>query len=115
MNEQDLWVAITADKAWNRRQARQICDLIATLFNNMPKTRYWISINYFEPKNEYNIFFNLKRKGTFQRSIPLAKYPGLSLQNLIGILKEVRRKYRFTIEYIHFTRDQKRRLYEEIR
>lgn len=114
MNEQDLWAVITADKAWNRRQGQLISDRITKLFKNIPRTAYWVSINYFAPDNAYNIFFNIKRNGTFQRSIPIAQYSHIKFETLIEILKEVRKTYQFTFNYTNFTKEQLKQLYREV-
>lgn len=114
MNELDLLVAITADKVWSRKQGELISKRIAKHFKNIPKTQYWISINYFEPEKGYNIFFNEKRLRTFQRSIPLARYPNLSFSQILSILHEVRKSYNLTFEYRNFTTEEKKTLYKEL-
>lgn len=114
MNVQDLLAGIMADKAWNKRQGQLITDRIAKLFKNIPRAAYWVSINYFAPDDAYNIFFNIKRNGTFQRSIPIAQYPHIKFETLIEILKEVRKTYQFTINYTNFTKEQLKQLYREV-
>lgn len=114
MNVQDLLADITADKAWNRRQGQLISDKITQLFKNIPRTAYWVNINYFAPDDAYNMFFNIKRAGTFQRSIPIAQYPHIKFQTLLEILKEIRKTYHFTFNYSNFTKEQLKRLYREV-
>lgn len=103
-----------ADKAWNKRQGQLITDRIAKLFKNIPRTAYWVSINYFAPDDAYNIFFNIKRNGTFQRYIPIAQYSHIKFETLIEILKEVRKTYQFTFNYTNFTKEQLKQLYREV-
>ena len=111
----DWWEATMADKAWNKRQGQLIADKISTLFKNTSETRYWISINYFQQDNAYNIFFNIHRKKRFQRSIPIASYSGIKFNTLVQILVEVRNKYQFTFKYTNFTKEQCRELYRKVR
>lgn len=115
MNEQDWLAAIMADKAWNKKQGTLITNRIDKLFANLPRTKYWVSINYFKPDKGYSLFFNIKKQGTYQRSIPLARYPRVKYQTLLAILKEVRKTYQFTFSYTNFTKEQLKQLYKEVR
>lgn len=115
MNVQDLLADIMADRAWNRYQGKLISDRIEQVFKNTPRTVYWISINYFEPDNAYNIFFNIKRRDLYQRSIPIIEFSNLEFERLIFILKEVRKRYQFTIKYSNFSEEHLTQLYREVR
>lgn len=115
MNVQDLWADTMADKAWNKKQGKLIAGKIGKLFKNIPRTKYWVCINYFKPDNSYYIFFNVKKKGTYQRSIPVVSYPDLEFDRLISILKEVRRTYQFTFKYVNFDKEQIHKLLREVK
>ncbi len=114
MNVQDLLAATTVDKAWNEKQGQLLVDRMGKLFKALPKTEYRVGVNYFAPDNGYSLFFNIKRKGTYQRSIPLARYPGLSFTNLLAILMVVRRTYHFTFVHTNFTKEQRRQLSRKV-
>lgn len=114
LNVQDLLAATVADKAWNSKQGRLIISRINKLFKNFPQTEYQVGINYYAPDKGYSLFFSIKKKGTYQRSIPLARYPNLSFTNLLAILTVVRQTYHFTFTYTNFTSEQRKQLYRKV-
>lgn len=83
-------------------------------FKNVPRTRYWISINHYHPDNGYSLFFNSQPQKIFTKSLPLLRLQNCSFDDLLIILKAIREHYQFTFEYLNFTRQEKRILYEEV-
>ncbi|MCH3922835.1 hypothetical protein [Limosilactobacillus sp.] len=114
MNEPDWWAATVADRVWSRQQAQKIISRLNHLFANVPDTRYWILVNACKQINGYNLFFNCQRKRAYQRSWPIAQLKDSSFEQLLAVLAGVRTKYNFTFEYVHFTREQRRILHEEV-
>ncbi|UZM86058.1 hypothetical protein [Limosilactobacillus fermentum] len=48
------------DKAWNKEtESEKICERIKRCFTNRWRTRYWVSVVYYEPEHGYNLFFNI--------------------------------------------------------
>ena len=46
------------DKAWNKEtESEKICERIKCCFTNRWRTRYWVSVVYYEPEHGYNLFF----------------------------------------------------------
>lgn len=108
-------MATAGDKAWNsKKEAQKLTEKITKLFKNMPKTRYWIIINYYQPDNGYSLFFNIKKQRIYQRSIPIARYKNMAFDSLKEVLMGIRESYQFTFEYHNFTKEQRIQLYREV-
>lgn len=84
-------------------------------FTNIPRTRYWISINHYHPDNGYSLFFNIQPPRTFSKSLPLLRLQDCSFDDLLVVLKAIRQSYQFTFEYLNFTRQKRRILYKEVK
>lgn len=98
----------------NKKPSELIVERIKPHFKRITGREYWISVVYFQPENGYNFFFYIKRRGTYMRSIPLVRLPDSDLNELVNILKRVRKTYQFSFRYVNFTRQERRILYEEV-
>lgn len=55
------------DKAWNKEtESERICERIKRCFTNRWRTKYWVSVVYYEPEHGYNLF------STFSHATPTA-------------------------------------------
>lgn len=103
------------DKVWSKRASQEIVNRLDKLFkNNIIRVRYWIIVNYYAPNHGYNLFFNIYRPYHFTRSISIGQLSNCSFEELIIVLNEIRKKYHFTFQYHHFSKDELQRLAREV-
>ena len=104
------------DKAWNKEtESERICERIKRCFTNRWRTRYWVSVVYYEPERGYNLFFNIQPRNAYSRSIPIARLANCEYYGLLDIITEVRQTYRFTLNYLSFPDDQIREMRRKFR
>ncbi len=104
------------DKAWNKEtESDKICERIKRNFTNRWRTRYWISVVYYEPEHGYNLFFNIQPRSTYSRSVPIARLADCEYSELLDIITKVRQTYQFTLNYLNFTDDQVREMRRKFR
>lgn len=97
----------------NHQRAQKLVQRVKEQFKNIPRTRYWMRVVYYDPFDGYNIFFNIQKKHMFSRSIPVAEYRHFAFKDLLVVLKEFRQTYQFTIDFVGFSKEELRQLYEE--
>ena len=93
---------------------KQIDSRIKRYFNNISRTRYWITLNYYSPTDGYNMFFWIRRPRTLTRSYNLVDMPNCSFDELLEVLTEMRKTWGFSIEYLKIPEDKKRILNRRI-
>lgn len=99
------------DRVWNKDQeSTRICERIKRNFTNRRRTRYWVSVVYYEPEQGYNIFFNMQPQNTYSRSIPISRLANRAYSELLDIITEVRQTYHFTLNYLNFNEEQVREM-----
>lgn len=104
------------DKAWNKEtESEKICERIKHCFTNRWRTRYWVSVVYYEPEHGYNLFFNIQPRNAYSQSIPIARLANCEYHELLDIITEVRQTYRFTLDYLNFPDDQIREMRRKFR
>ena len=99
------------DKAWNKAtESEKICERIKRCFTNRWRTRYWVSVVYYEPEHGYNLFFDIQPSNTYSRSVPIARLADCEHSELPDIITKVRQTYQFTLNHLNFTDDQVREM-----
>ena len=103
------------DQREKRKIIKQIDERIKHYFKNMPRTRYWITLNYYSPTDGYNMFFWIRRPHTLTKSYNLVDMPNCSFADLLEVLTEMRKTWSFSIEYFKIPEEKKRILNRRIR
>jgi len=104
------------DKAWNKEtESEKICERIKRCFTNRWRTRYWVSVVYYEPEHGYNLFLNIQPRNAYSRSIPIARLADCDYSELLDIITDVRQTYHFTLNYLNFPDDQVRKMRRNFR
>ena len=97
----------------NKNKGKLLTENVRQHFANISRTKYWLEIVYYKPFDGYNCFFYIARPQMFTRSIPVGEFDHCNFDELIKILKIFRQTFQFTIDLHGFTKEQKRKLYEE--
>lgn len=82
---------------------------IPQYFHQLPHHRYWLAVVHYQPDQQFNYFFYVRRLGVSTYSYPLGGEAD-QLAKLKATLATFRRHYQFPIHFVNFPEDEVRKL-----